>query len=338
MYGEWKIEDCQGREVLFLDVRSPKEYEDAHIPGAVNLPLLDDEERVVVGTLYVQGDIEEAKRQGVLFVSQKFPAMMEEIFRLTRETRDLVIYCARGGYRSRSLFHLLRHGMDVPVSRLEGGYKAYRKYVREGLEERIAKHRFIVLDGMTGCGKTEILEELQDLGAQVLDLEGLANHRGSLLGGVGLGDQPSQKQFESALFDALEGEEGPIFTEGESMRIGSLLLPKSLHEKMRKSIRLRIDAPMDCRVARIREEYVKEGNDEEILRALHSLGRYVNPKRLLAMEEKFCNQEVDSLIEELMTSYYDPKYRLGTEVEKTYTNRDPKACAEEIWRDYGPHL
>lgn len=338
MYGELTIKDCQGRDVLFLDVRSPKEYEEAHIPGAVNLPLLDNEERKVVGTLYVQGDIEEAKRQGILFASKKLPGLMDQIFRLTREHDEVAIYCARGGYRSRSLFHLLRHGMDVPVSRLEGGYKAYRKFVREGLKERIDRHCFIVLDGMTGCGKTEILEELPRLGGRVLDLEGLANHRGSLLGGVGLGEQPSQKQFESLLFDALDGEEGPIFTEGESMRIGKLLLPKSLHEKMRGSVRLRIDAPLELRVERIRKEYVHEGNDEEILRALHSLGRYVNPKRLLAMEEMFRQGDVDRLIEELMTSYYDPKYRLGTEVEKTYTNLDSKACAMEIWRDYGPHL
>lgn len=313
--------------VLFVDVRSPSEYRREHIPGSINMPVLDDDARRKVGTLYDEGRADESKLVGVRHVSKKLPEYFERLCRYTREYDHLILYCSRGGYRSTVLTGLLQ-SLDIPVERLNMGYKGYRKFIREHLPGLIREKNYVILDGMTGCGKTEILKELEERGASVLDLEALANHRGSLLGGVGLGEQPSQKQFESDMYEVLKHADSVVFTEGESPRIGRIVLPKALTEKMRTGRRVRITDSMDRRIRRIYREYVSHRNTRELKDALESMDKYISKENIKSFEEQLERGDVKSVIETLILSYYDPRYRLSREYSYILENRDSPETAE----------
>ena len=217
-----------------IDVRSPAEFALDHIPGAINFPVLNNEERVKIGTLYKQVSPFAAKKLGAAIVSRNIAQHLEQSFLdFPREWRPL-LYCWRGGERSGAFTHVLNR-IGWKAMRLEGGYQGFRRVVIDDLDLAAKQFQFQVICGMTGSGKTRILHELKVLGAQVLDLEGLAIHRGSVLGNEPDIDQPSQKGFETALWNALHDLDPnkPVFIESESKKVGGVHVPDALMEKIR---------------------------------------------------------------------------------------------------------
>lgn len=317
--------------VLFVDLRSEAEYHKGTITGAENLPVFNSEERKQVGILYDQGYVQDAKFLGVDIMARKLPAYYRQIITWTKEYDHVILFCSRGGYRSEALFQLLV-SLKCPVERIEGGYKAYRHYVIAYLNRVLSEREVYVLDGYTGCGKTEILQELQRLGHAVITLETLANHRGSLLGHIGLGPQPTQKQFESDLFhQCLHLPAGPVFIEGESAKIGQLYIPRGLDQDMRQGHYIEVTSTMEARIKRIKEEYVSRGNEDELIDAVMSMKRYLTKKKLNHYIDEIKRHEFDEVIGELMAEYYDKKYKVRrSEIFMEIENKNSRKTAEVI--------
>ncbi|MDO5302270.1 MAG: tRNA 2-selenouridine(34) synthase MnmH [Tissierellia bacterium] len=299
---------------LFVDLRSEGEYREATIPGAVNLPVLKNEERDHVGKVYVQESTDRAKELAVAYMAPKLPSYYNFLSQAS-QSREVVLFCARGGMRSHILFDFLR-GLGHKVFYLKGGYKGYRKMVRQTLPELVAERDFVVLNGLTGVGKTEILLELKERGANILDLEGLAHHKGSLLGSIGESAQPSQKMFESLLLDELlKLPPGPIFVESESNKIGKLEVPVYLRRRYGSSPhQVLITAPMEGRVERLLKDYTvaegpeKEERDREILEALASLSRHMGKRPAFELSQWILEGRYEEVARELMVRYYDKNY------------------------------
>lgn len=329
-----EIEKYSSEEsVIFVDVRSPGEYKEARIPGSINLPVLDDDARAKVGTLYVQGHLEESKLAGITHVSQKLPQFFQEISQLVHDYHHVVVYCARGGYRSTAFVSLMQ-GLGESVEKLDGGYKGYRAHVRTNLPNLWENLEFIVLDGYTGTGKTEILQAIEESGGEILDLENLANHRGSLLGSVGLGDQPSQKQFESYLYLELKKKKGVVFTEGESIRIGQRTVPKDLYEKIKSGTHVRISDTLERRSHRIAKEYLSAPR-EEIKGAILSMERYLSAKTLKEFLTWLDEGRELDIIRRLITGYYDPGYRVYPQYVEEVDNKNSQITAGYLMKKYG---
>ncbi len=322
------------KDYILIDVRSPKEYKTATIPGAINLPIFTDEEREKIGTIYVRSSTDEAKLLGVTAVSKKLPEIYEKVQKIQREYKKLIFFCERGGMRSSSLVSFLLT-IGINAFKLHGGYKGYRNYINKALPEEIEKLRFVVIHGNTGVGKTKILKNLEEKGLDVLDLEGCANHRGSLFGDVGLGKQNSQKQFESLVYHCLKNRKTDIvFTEAESKRIGHIIMPKFLHEALLNGRHINVVANINSRVENIKEDYIKEGNDEEIIKCINRLEKYISKARIEEYTNAILDKNYEKVIEDLMIKYYDPMYEnkeYNYEFETNSSNID-FACDEiEKW-------
>jgi tRNA 2-selenouridine synthase len=309
-----------------LDVRSPAEFAEDHLPGALNVPVLDDAERARVGTLYKHGSPFEAKRVGAALVARNIARHIEgPLAGSSRGWRPLV-YCWRGGKRSGAMAHVLREiGWDAKT--LEGGYKAYRRHVVEALERLPQRFLFRVVHGTTGSGKSRLLAALAEAGAQVLDLEGLAAHRGSVLGALPDQAQPSQKMFESRVLARLGALDParPVFVEGESRRIGQVQLPTALIETMRGAACLRLEAALETRVALLLEEYRHFFADRSALETqldclveLHSRAAVEEWKALAA------RGDWRGLVVRLLEEHYDPAYR------RSATRNFPRLAEAEI--------
>ena len=329
-----EIEQQRGdKSILYVDVRSPSEYAKSTIPGAVNVPVLDDEDRKTVGTLYVAGKIDDAKSHGIQTISPRLPEMFSLFQEYTKAYDQVVIFCSRGGFRSSSIFSLLK-SLGMNVHRMEGGYKNYRSTINNMIPVLFEKVQFVTLYGNTGTGKTAILEELKKLGANVLDLEACTNNRGSVFGGVGLKKkQPhNQKMFESLLVESAAGWKEPliVFTEGESKRIGQAVLPPSLIDAMQKGINLNIEASLDYRIEQIKKDYL-HSNEAELLAALDRLKSYLNEARVEGYKEQVRQHDFDAVIEDLLVKYYDPRYNFNKkEFSAIFRNEDAAATAEAI--------
>lgn len=295
-----------GKYVL-IDVRSPGEFRTSTIPGAVNIPLFNDEQRKTIGTVYVQESVEKAKKIGIEEVSKNLPDIYEKVSELQKKYNSLVFFCARGGMRSSSIVSLLT-ALGVKAYKLDGGYKGYRAYINKKLPEVMESIKFVVIHGNTGMGKTKILKELSEQGHDTLDLEGCANHRGSLLGSVGLGEQYSQKQFESLVYHSLRKRKGNlVFVEGESKRIGKIIMPDCIYGTMKAGKHIKVTGDIDFRVKNIMEDYIGNGN-LELIEALNKLRKYISDKNI----DKYIS-EIEAfnfkwVIEDLMIRYYDPMY------------------------------
>ena len=240
-----------------IDARSPAEFADDHLPGAVNWPVLDNDERREVGTEYVQVSAFDARKHGAAIVARRVAEIVErQVHDKPREWQPLV-YCWRGGQRSGTLAWFLGQiGFRVQV--LQGGYKAFREQVREQLTSLPERFDFTVIAGRTGSGKTRLLQALIEQGAQVVDLEALAKHRGSVLGGLEHDPQPTQKAFDTALWHTLQGFDAsrPVFVESESRKIGALAVPEALLSRMRQHGRcVFVTVPDTERVQLLLEEY-----------------------------------------------------------------------------------
>lgn len=295
---------------IFIDVRSELEYEEAHIPNSINIPLFTNEERKEIGTAYKQDSVDQARRLGVKYASRKMNETFERLLELRGDHgQRLVAYCARGGYRS-TFFSTAFSSIGISVLKMKGGYKAYRKYVMETLPVYNDKVEYIVVHGNTGTGKTDILKGLKERGLDVLDLEGAANHRGSLLGSIGLGECKSQKQFESNILEQMTSfKTGHIYVEAESRRIGKVMVPKYIHEKMRDGKHIFVSGDMDYRVGIIRKDYMARENwKEESMAALDKLEKYMAGDKVEELKQMLEKDNVDEVIQKLMVEYYDPMY------------------------------
>lgn len=247
-----------------IDVRSPAEYAEDHVPGAISLPVLDNEERARVGTMYKQVSPFDARKLGAALVFRNAAAHIEGALSQHNGAWKPLVYCWRGGQRSGTFAWLLSEiGWRSDV--IKGGYKTYRRLIVEMLHTAPLPFRFVQLGGYTGTAKTDLLPRLAALGVQVIDLEKLANHRGSLLGGMG--EQPSQKAFESALAGALcrMDPARPVLVEAESSKIGEVMLPPSLWEAMKKAPWIEVAAPIEARTEYLMRSYDDILSDTESL-------------------------------------------------------------------------
>lgn len=328
-----EIEKLPPSKYTLIDFRTESEYQHATIPGAVNIPILRDKERQEVGTLYVSGKIDEAKQRGIEAVSARLPLIYRDIQKLQRESENLFGFCSRGGYRSKVIVETL-HALDVNISKIEGGYKGYRRHVNEYLPKIFAGLKLVVLHGKTGSGKTVLLQELKSLGANVIDLEKYANHRGSLLGGISLGIQNSQKQFEALLYNEIyKHPRETFFIEGESKRIGKVLLPEPIFEALRSGIKLYIDTPIKRRIEYIMQDYVRD-NDEELIASLSLLKNLVSSERLESYRQMIRIKNYVDVIEDLMVRYYDSCYALNHDYVEEVKNLDEKQTAQYLMEKY----
>lgn len=318
---------------IFIDLRSEGEFEDGTILGAISMPILSNEERKIVGTLYASGDVKRAKEKGVEFFAPKLTDYYKRISQMEKD-HEVVLFCSRGGFRSTALFNLLKT-LGHNVYKLNYGYKSYRKYVLNFMDT-FKDYEYVVLKGYTGCGKTEILKELRKRGENVLDLEGLARHRGSLFGGVGMGFQPSQKTFESELMESFKSfKQGPIFVEGESPRIGSINLPSELIKAMAQTDKVfLIEDTIERRTERIKSDYLSDyglKKKEEIISALENLKRYISRERYENYLKLVDEENFDLIIKDLMIKYYDANYSINKDkIFYKILNEDIKKSCDTI--------
>ena len=290
-----------------LDVRSPGEYKHAHIPGACSLPLFTDEERKIVGTAYKQESRELAIKLGLDFFGVKMRKMVEEVEQLSSNSKTVLVHCWRGGMRSAGVAWLLDlYGFKVFT--LVGGYKKYRNYV---LDTFRLPFQFSILGGYTGSGKTELLKALKERGEKVIDLEGIANHKGSAFGNIGMPPQPGQEMFENLLAKelrkSLEGQpESPVWLEDESQRIGLVNIPGELWKTMRQSPVYFLDIPFEERLKHIVQEYGQldaEKLADAIGRISQKLGNLNAKTAILLLNEGKITESFDILLK-----YYDMHY------------------------------
>lgn len=305
---------------VFVDVRSESEFAEATIPGAVNLPLFSDLERAEVGVVYKQISHAAAKDLGLSLASPKLP----EIVRRCRELEksgQLVFFCWRGGMRSKAIVSILDL-MGISGFRLEGGYKAFRRSVVRFWEQEPFPYRIVVIRGNTGTGKTQLIKALQQRGRPAVDLEKLANNRGSVFGAVGLGGGPSQKNFEAALtqeFLAFRSAKWFV-VECESKRIGRVTLPNVLHKAMQEGKQVLVYDSVENRVQRLVQDYttfVNVGNELE--GALNRLRERLGSKRIDMLKCWLRAGDYANFARLLLEEYYDPLYGYPNEAHAGYS-------------------
>jgi len=310
-----------------IDVRTPAEFAEDHIPGAINCPVLSDEERITVGTLYKQVSPFEARKIGAALVAKNIASHLQTHFLVHPKSWRPLIYCWRGGQRSGAMSIILAQ-VGWAAHKLEGGYKTYRRDVLDKLEALPQKFTFRVICGPTGSGKSRLLAALADTGQpdnrhQVLDLEMLAQHRGSVLGNLPEQAQPSQKCFDSVLLQALQklDPDIPVFVEAESRKIGLITLPPALITAMHAGECLLVETPLTTRVAGLLDDYSHYLGDPEMLIAhLQSLHRFHGAKQLDHWSALIRAGDFATMVAELLTLHYDPSYFQAA--SRNYPNLD----------------
>lgn len=312
------------RGALFVDVRSPAEFAEASIPGALNLPLFDNEERARVGLVYKQQGASAARLLAVELVAPRIPGMVHAVLaELGERRRPVVVFCWRGGERSRALATFLRLA-GIAAQQLRGGHKAFRRHVQDFFTAP-RWGRLFVLRGLTGVGKTRFLHLLRDRGHAVIDLEALAGHRGSAFGALGLAPQPGQKQFEALLWDELRKipTDGWALAEGESRHIGKCLLPPSVYQSLQQETSLWLEASLETRVARILRDYPASSTHRDLFRApIASLRRRLGNEAVQRLLGLLDGEDWPGLTRELMVLYYDPLYRHTLPARRVEINVD----------------
>lgn len=305
-------EALQNNNLLFIDVRSPGEYAEASIPGAVNIPLFEDREYYQLSIIFHQMGEQEARRTALDLVAPRLPALVKKITEAAGGKKPL-LYCKRGGMRSLSLDQVLTLA-GVPVYRLKNGYKAYRRYVSEQLRNYELKSKLYILNGLTGVGKTLVLKKLEQKGLPVLDLEGLAGHRGSVFGAVGFTKPRSQKDFDAHLLQKLHHMQNETYlvVEGEGQRIGNVYLPHFLVEAMKQGDHILLTASLEIRVQRIVDTYIRAPMNDEIRRqlqaSLKSLERRLGKRKTAMLTTMIQTGDYYTAAEILCRDYYDHFY------------------------------
>jgi tRNA 2-selenouridine synthase len=315
-----------------IDARSPGEFAEDHIPGAINLPVLDDAERARVGTLYKQVSSFAAKKIGAALVSRNIAQHLETWFGDKPKSYRPLVYCWRGGSRSGSLTHVLQK-IGFAAMQLDGGYKAYRRHVVAELERLPALFGYRVVCAPTGSGKSRLLQALAGEGAQVLDLEELAAHRGSLLGALPGQAQPSQKSFESAIWAALTRFDParPVFIESESRKIGALRVPDTLTTAMHASSCIRLEVPLAARVQLLTEDYAHFLRDPDTIKIqLGYLTALRGSETIAAWQALADRQAWPELVTALLAEHYDPAYLNSLARNYTPSPTDQVFHAEDL--------
>ena len=289
---------------LIIDARSPKEFNDDHIIGAINVPLLDDQERHEIGLIYKQQSKDKAIERGM----ELFPSKIPSIFNAVKDhkERTIIVYCARGGMRSKIITSLL-DSLEFNVFQMQGGYKVFRNYLLNQLNNFKIKPKLVVLHGLTCTGKTKLLQQFPNS----LDLEHLAQHRGSLYGGIGL-QQNSQKKFENLLLQRLSelNNEDYIVVEGESRRIGDVIIPSFLFKKMNEGVNVLVNRSIEERVAEVIGEYFDSKEKIEKVREITAkLWKVIGKKKKEEVIELINQQNYHNAAKILLEDYYDPLYQ-----------------------------
>ncbi|TFE01631.1 tRNA 2-selenouridine(34) synthase MnmH [Jeotgalibacillus salarius] len=299
------MEAHENSERVLVDVRSQGEFEEGSIPGSVNIPVFNNEERAEIGTIYKQVGQEAAKERGLEIFSAKLPEFVKQF----RELGSPVsVFCWRGGMRSKTAATTTEL-MGVDVNRLTGGIRTYRQWVVQSLEAYEFKPQLLVLNGYTGSGKTLILNQLKDHGYPIMDLEKMAGHRGSIFGQIGL-EPSNQKKFDSLLITELRKlKESPyIFIEGESRRIGRVHMPEFLHEKKEKAPQLFLDLPAEVRVQNIMQDYQPEQMPEQFMEAFEKIERRIHTPISREIRDLLTKGDFAEAVRLLLVHYYDPRY------------------------------
>ncbi|HEX4880502.1 MAG TPA: tRNA 2-selenouridine(34) synthase MnmH [Limnobacter sp.] len=298
-----------------IDVRSPAEFEEDHIPGAINCPVLSNEERITVGTLYKQVSPFEAKKVGAALVAKNIAHHLQTRFQQHDKGWKPLVYCWRGGSRSGAMTHILRQ-VGWQASQLQGGYKVFRAHVLAQLSDLPKLFAYQVLCGETGSAKSRVLEAMARQGAQVLDLESLACHKGSVLGVLPNRPQPSQKWFETQVWHTLRNMDPsrPVWVEAESKKIGSLRVPEALFDTMtRQGHVVRLDVPVSARVEFLLRDYSYFLKDPASLQTQLGYLSSLHGHAVIARWTDLAQQGAwPTLVEELLTQHYDPAYRKST--------------------------
>lgn len=295
-------------ELPVIDVRSPKEYAHGHVPSAINMPVFSDDERAVVGTLYKQKGKEIATEKAISITEPKKEGMLTQVLEISEISgKEILVHCWRGGMRSGKFSEFLsENGINVKL--LTGGYKAYRNNIHDGLKQ---PWKLVILGGMTGTGKTEILQELKEMGHQVVCLESIAKHRGSAFGRLGQDSQPTTEQFQNNLWEvwsALDIEK-LVLVEDESQAIGSVRIPEELFVEMRKSPVINLDLSRSIRAERLVQEYGKfdvEDLKKAVINISRRLGHERAAKAIIDLDEGNLKDVAVSTLR-----YYDKAYTFG---------------------------
>ncbi len=289
-------------ETIFVDVRTPKEFEIDNIPNSINIPIFSDEERKQVGIIYNKNP-DEAFDKGLEYYSKKLPELVKQLKQIHKK-KTVIIYCWRGGMRSKAIT-MIAETLGLKTFQLKGGYKAYREFVRTNLETFRIRPKIIVLWGKTGTAKTKIIENINPS----LDLEGLAQHRSSLFGAVGLRPR-TQKSFETGLFVELRklNEEKYFFVEGESRKVGDRIIPKNIYDQILKGINVKVEASNESRVKNLVEDYYNENNVDAIREVLLSLKKRLGKKQVEELVQSLDEKRPEKVAEILLIKYYDSLY------------------------------
>ncbi|OEF99270.1 tRNA 2-selenouridine(34) synthase MnmH [Vulcanibacillus modesticaldus] len=309
-----KYEDAQKKDhFLIIDVRSPSEFLDATIPGAINIPLFDDQERAIVGTAYKEQGPDKAKEIGLQIVSPKIPQLIHKIKAALAGNKIPLFFCWRGGMRSKTMATLYDL-MFQDAYRLEGGYRAYREYILKQIDEFEIKIPTFVLHGMTGVGKTSILHKLEQMGVTVVDLEGLAGHRGSIFGGIGNVNPVNQKTFDSKIYEIFKQikKARAIVIEAESKRIGKILVPDNILKAKENGYHILINADINVRIERIIEEYNPEKNKDSISEAITKILKRIPTEHRESITSALERDDFYTIVDIMLNYYYDPRYRHST--------------------------
>ena len=298
----------EGESIPVADVRSPSEYIQGHIPGAISIPLFSDSERKEVGTIYKHSGREEAIFRGFEIVGAKYSLLLDE-FILKAAEGKILLYCWRGGMRSGTLAWLLRkNGLYTRV--LKGGYKSYRRFLRNFLSENFTFH---ILGGMTGSGKTGILSEMKKMGQQVIDLEAIACHKGSSFGALGEGKQPTTEQFENNLFSELSqmDRNRVIWLEDESPSIGKVFIPTELYSRMKASRLFSIEVPVSIRIDRLVGDYSRFDHGQ-LIQCMERIRKKIGGQHLSHAIKSLEENDYHTFAE-IALNYYDKAYRFSLE-------------------------
>lgn len=313
--------DPNDTNCYYIDVRSEAEYEKGHIPNAQNIPILNNEERHIVGDLYKNVSVDDARRKGLEFASKKLMTYFDAIEKIKSQHPDIkiVFYCSRGGYRSTSIALVLK-GIGLPVFWIDGGYKSYRQIVLDHLSNPDFYPKMVVLHGLSGVGKTHVLKTLSSDQLPVLDLEGLAMHKGSHLGHIGIEAIQTQQTFENLIFESLiKLKSDYCFVESESKRIGPVFMPQPLYNSIQAGVHLLLNATIDFRVDLLVKDYsLCDDFDAQLRKALLKLGVYTSKVFLDELEILIQQKDYAKISERLLLEYYDPIYKKSI-VKHKYT-------------------
>jgi len=324
MLKEIEIEEVIGNEkYIFIDLRSQKEYDEDHVFSAINMPILTDEERHVVGKTYKKECKEKAIELGIEYTAYKLKDYYVKVRELNKEGYKVVFYCYKGGMRSSIISNLLA-SFGKEIYKLQGGYKSYRKFVQNYLQEKSKDYNFVMIHGNTGVGKTHILKSLKEKECQILDLEYLARNKGSAFGEIGYDEKISQKFFETQIVNELLNmdKNKKIFVESESMRIGRVSVPTEIFNRMQVAKHLLVKTSVENRIDIILEDYLVGDLDKlniKFIKILEKFRKSFGNDKVDEMIEEIKSKKYKNVVKELLINYYDKLY---IKSENSYEYKD----------------